>query len=104
MRGQPADTASKIRLTQQWLWVFGTSHSEEKEKEAYPSPCLVVAGDYDLFLLHGQRESFEGRGLVLEDACVEAVLGVGESASAVRFEEAVYHVSRLLCRVLRSGA
>lgn len=40
----------------------------------YSSAGLVVAGDNNLLLLHGQRDVFEGGIAVLYDAGVETVL------------------------------
>lgn len=42
--------------------------------ETYSGAGLVIAGDEDLLLLHGQRDRFQGRVFVFKDACVEAVL------------------------------
>lgn len=56
------------------VWNESQRRIDQKKKKAYSTPCLIVAGDYDLFLLHSQREGLERGVLVLEDACVEAVL------------------------------
>lgn len=45
-----------------------------REEDAYSSAGLVVACDHDLFLLHSQRQSFQGRSFILDDGGVEAVL------------------------------
>jgi hypothetical protein len=49
---------------------MGRRHREGE----YSSAGLVVAGDDNVLLLHGQRHGFEGRVVVFKDTGVEAVL------------------------------